>query len=388
MRLEFGEVRVEEGFVRFLDRTTHPAFSQDLSRLALTVTGFGNRPDRRAKVALQGIVGGDAGLDIRGELNALGAPTFVDLVGELRSFKLPSVDPYVAPNIGWVIKRGELQYKVRFKLEGDQLSADNDVVVGQLRVAPASGTDEVKRRIGLPLGLIVALLKDQKGDIRVNVPVAGTVRDPKFSLGEAIWTAVKNALVNIVTAPFKAIGRLFTGGGDQVEVPKVDPVTFAPGSAVLSPAMEGHLLRVADVLRRSPFVNLAMTPVGVRADTDALRDEALATRLREFQKEQGLETAAALTAYYKARLPDVPLPETPEAQMALLREREPTPTGLLTDLGRRRLEVTRERLVAVGGIPSARLTVETGAGAPTVEPAGDPEGTGEGRVEFAVVSGE
>src|SRR5262249_23957572 len=40
MRLEFGEVRIDNGFVRFLDRTTKPAFSQDLSRLALTVRDF------------------------------------------------------------------------------------------------------------------------------------------------------------------------------------------------------------------------------------------------------------------------------------------------------------------------------------------------------------
>ena len=397
MRLQFGDVRIQDGFIRFLDRTVQPAFSQDLSRLELTVTGFGNQPDRRAKVALQSVVGGDAGLDIRGELNALGAPTFVDLVGELRSFKLPSVDPYVTSNIGWVIKKGELQYKVRFKLEGDQLSAENEVVVGQLQVAPASGGDEVKRRLGLPLGLIVALVKDQKGDIRVNVPVAGTVNDPKFKLGDAIWTAVKNVLANVVTAPFKAIGRLFSRGGDkveeaQVEEPKVDPVTFAAGSSVLSPAMEDHLIRVADVLRRAPFVNLALTSVPTGADADALKSEAVEARLREFMKEQSLEDSnAALAAYYKARLPDVPLPATVEEQRALLREREPAPPALLADLGRRRVEATRERLVTAEGIPAARLTVDQEVPAALSTPASaapPPEAAAEGRVEFAIVVGE
>ncbi|MGH7359280.1 MAG: DUF748 domain-containing protein, partial [Candidatus Rokuibacteriota bacterium] len=161
MRLEFGKVRIEDGFVRFLDRTTQPAFSQDMSRLDLTLTDFGNRPGRRATLALQSVVGGDAGLDIRGEIGALGAPVWVDLVGELRNFKLPSVDPYTAANIGWVIRKGDLQYRVRFKLDGNRLAADNELVVGQLQVAPASASDEVKRRIGLPLGLIVALIKDQ-----------------------------------------------------------------------------------------------------------------------------------------------------------------------------------------------------------------------------------
>ena len=382
MRLQFGDVRIQDGFIRFLDRSVQPAFSQDLSRLELTVTGFGNQPDRRAKVALQSVVGGDAGLDIRGELNALGAPTFVDLVGELRSFKLPSVDPYVTSNIGWVIKKGELQYKVRFKLEGDQLSAENEVVVGQLQVAPASGGDEVKRRLGLPLGLIVALVKDQKGDIRVNVPVAGTVNDPKFRLGDAIWTAVKNVLANVVTAPFKAIGRLFSRAIEKVEEPKVDPVTFAAGSSVLSPAMEDHLIRVADVLRRAPFVNLALRRCPAGADADALKSEAVEARLHEFMKEQGLEdSTAALAAYYTARLPDVPLPATVEEQRALLREREPAPPALLADLGRRRVEATRERLVTAEGIPAARLTVdqEVPAGLSTPASAAAAAGGGRGR---------
>jgi hypothetical protein len=74
-------------------------------------------------------------------------------------------------------------------------------VVGKLQVAPASATDEVKRRIGLPLGLIVSLVKDGKGEIRANVPVTGSIKDPKFRLRETIWTAVKNGLTNIVKAP-------------------------------------------------------------------------------------------------------------------------------------------------------------------------------------------
>ena len=76
----------------------------------------------------------------------------------------------------------------------------------------------------------------------------------------------------------------------------------------------------------------------------------MTARVRDFQKEQGLtDTDAALAAYYKARLPDVPLPPTVDEQVALLREREPHPDSLLTDLGRRRVDATRERLVTVLG---------------------------------------
>lgn len=378
IQLEFKEVRVEDGFIRFLDRTTKPAFSEDLSRLDLTITGLTNQPGRRAHLVLKSAVGGDGSLDLRGDVAPIGAAPFVDLVGELRRFQLASVDPYAASAIGWVIRKGELQYKLALKLENDALTLSNDVLVGQLQVAPASATDEVKQRIGLPLGLIVALIKDGKGEIHFTVPVTGSVKDPKFDLSDAIWTAVKNVLVNVVKAPFRAIGRLFSGGGERLEEPKVDPVTFAAGSAVLSPDMEDHLVRVADFLRRSPFVNLALAASTSAADALALRREAVTGRLREFQKERKLgDATAAIAAYFKEHVPDVPLPKTAEDQLAVLEERETPPESLLADLGRRRVEATRARLVDAEGIPPGRLSrAEAGTAA-----------TGEGRVEFKVEAG-
>lgn len=55
MRLEFREVRIDDGFIRFVDRTTTPACSEDLSRLEVRLTDLGNRPRERARLALQGV---------------------------------------------------------------------------------------------------------------------------------------------------------------------------------------------------------------------------------------------------------------------------------------------------------------------------------------------
>jgi hypothetical protein len=341
----------------------------------VTVTGLGNRPGQRARLSLRGVVGGDAGLEVTGEVGPVGATTFVDVLAELHRFKLASVNPYASAATGWVVQRGDLEYTVRLTLDGDQLAASNDVVLQQLRVAPASESDQVKRRVGLPLGMIVALAKDQKGDIRASVPVTGTIGDPKFALGDAIWTAVTNALVNLVTAPFKALGGLFSQE-EKLEEPRLGPVTFEAGSAALTPPMEEHLLRVGDFLRRSPFVSLALQPVTGAADVEALKGEAATARLQAFQRERGLtDAAAALAVYYRERLPDVPLPETVEEQRARLREREPVPTAALAELQRQRLEATRGRLEGTEGIPPERLTAGE-------SPAGS---EGPGRIEFTLV---
>ncbi|HJR03116.1 MAG TPA: DUF748 domain-containing protein, partial [Methylomirabilota bacterium] len=346
---------VEDGYVRFLDNTTKPPFSQDISKLTVTVKDLSNKKSQRANLLVQALIGGDSALDLRGDLSAIGAPTYVDMVGELKKLALPAANPYMEGMLGWIIRRGELTTKLEYKIEQDKLDAKNDILVGNLRVAPAKESDEVKKRIGLPLGLVVALLKDGDGNIHVNVPITGTLTDKQFDFSDAIWTAVRNVIVNILKAPFRAIGGLFTSG-DKIDEIKVDPVVFAAGSAVLSPELERQTVRVADFLRRSPYVSLTLASVTSPADVETLKERAVAARLQKFQQEQGIaDQATALRRYYQVVVKDAQLPMSVEEQLVLLRKREPEPTGPLTELRQRRLDVTRERLTKVEGIPEARV---------------------------------
>jgi Domain of Unknown Function (DUF748) len=381
MKLDFDEIRVEDGFVRFLDRTTSPAFSKDLSRLSLVINNLGNRPGQRARLKATSIAGGDSAVDLRGELGAIGSPASVDLVGDLHGMQLASINPYAEHAIGWVVKNGDLNYKLHFTLDADALEATNEIVIGQLQVAPAGGADWVRQQIGVPLNLIVALAKDARGEIRANIPLSGSIDNPSVDFRRVIWTAVKQAVARLVRNPFRAISRALRDP-DAVEVPTVDPVTFAPGSAVINPEMEQYLLRVADVLRRSPFVNLALASAPGPADVEMLKTRALSLKLRAFQAERQLPDGPGLVAaYFAERFPKVEPPASMDKQLALLREREPAPEGSLDDLSRRRVEATRERLISVEGIPAGRLAIA--ATSPDAAPPAD----GEGRVELTLAAG-
>jgi len=381
MELRFGEIRLEEGSLRFIDRGTEPDFSEDFSKMDLTVTGLGNKPDERAKLVFTTVVGGDGGLEIRGDIGAVGAPLYLDLAGEIRDLDLPAVNPYSDKAIAWLIKQGDLKYKFTVKVENDQLTATNQVVVSKLRVAKAKQVDDqVKARLGLPLGLIVALIKDSNGNIVLNVPVSGSLKDPNFDLSDAIWSSIKNVLVNVLASPFRLIGSLFSKG-DKIEEPKVNPVTFPAGSLVLTPSMEEHLLRVADFMRRTPYVTLTMHPVVAPADLEALKSTEVAARLQQFAKEKGIsDPPKILVAYFKDKIPDEKPPPTVEQQLKVLREREKVPDAKVKEMQEQRVAATKERLVKKEGIQEKRLIPG--------EAAKPPSGSTEGMVEFTVGGSE
>ena len=374
--IEIGEIVVEEGYGRFVDRTLSPPHSEELSRLAVSLKGLSNAPGKRGRLTVQGVVGATGAIQLQGEVAPLGEKLFVDLEGELRDFAIPRNNAYLDRFLAWIARDGRLSTKFRLRIDGDTLDASSEIVVGRLDVAPSGDRDEVKRRIGLPLGLIVALMKDGRGEIRVNVPVSGSLSAPEFSLGEAIWAAVRNVIVNVVTAPFKLIGRLFTRD-DKIENLAIDPILFAPGSATVAGPVEEQLKRVAEFLRNTPAIRIGLSAVVSQEDMASLKTQEVTARVQRIQREQRLpDLAAAAARLFAERFPGKPAPKTPEEAVAALRDAEPAPEEAGRVLAARRLEVAREALVKAGGIDPQRL--QPGADPP---PLGAP---GEGRVEVVI----
>jgi hypothetical protein len=262
---------------------------------------------------------------------------------------------------------------VHYRVVGDQLEASNEIVVERLTVERAGGA-QADKKIGVPLGLAVAIMKDARGDIRLTVPVGGHLSAPEFSFGEAIATAVKNVMTKLVTAPFRAIGKIF-GKGDTVDAMTVDPVVFESGSAALTPEIQKQVQRVADFLRASPHVRLTLQPVMGEHDVAALRVREATARVQRLQREEKLaDFAAAAARAFTTAYPDKPAPKTTEQIMAALAEREQVTDEARQALASRRLDAIRQALIDEAGIESDRLQAPP--------PATASEAKGDGRIEF------
>jgi hypothetical protein len=379
MVLDFDRISIEEGYTRFLDQTTKPPFSQDLGHLALTIRNLSNAPGRRSTLTMQGVVGGDAALDLRGEMSRLGDDFFADLVGELRDFSVASANPYANSFLAWVVKQGKLGMKVHYRIEHDRLTGENEIVVRNLQVAKGAESDEVQKRLGLPLGLIVALMKDSRGDITFDIPISGDLSDKNLDWGETVWAAAKQVVLKLVASPFRSLGRTFTGGGDKVEELKVDPVVFAAGSSVIGPAMEGHLNRVGQFLRLTPAIGLSLSPSATAKDFERLRGQQVTAKIQRLQREHGIaDYSAAVGIYYLAQNIPGEAPKSADEQLKTLVAREELPAERIRELLDRRVAATRDRLIQTEQVPPERVV----PGEPHVLPS-DP---GDGRIEFSITA--
>src|SRR6185503_10006670 len=222
-----GTVRIAGGSGNFADFWIQPNYAVSLAGLEGTITGLDSKPGSRAQVKLDGNVDKYAPAKMTGEMNILSQSAFSDITVSLKGVELSTVTPYSGRFAGYKIEKGKLTVDVNYLVENRQLKAGQYFVVDQLELGERVESPDA---VHLPLKIAVALLKDRNGVIDLDLPVTGSLDDPKFRIGPIIWKAVVNLLTKVATAPFALLGRLF-GGSEEMNL-----VDFEPGKAVLDEA--------------------------------------------------------------------------------------------------------------------------------------------------------
>ena len=59
-------------------------------------------------------------------------------------------------------------------------------------------------------------MKDREGKIILDVPIEGSLDDPKFRIGKVVARAIVNILEKVATSPFSLLGAVFGGGGEEL----------------------------------------------------------------------------------------------------------------------------------------------------------------------------
>ena len=268
--LAIGGITLQGGHVNYTDNFIQPHYTADLTDIGGKIGALGTGSTTPAEVVLQGQVNGSAPLAINGTVNPLAPPAFVDLEAKANAIELTGLSPYATKYTGYPIVKGALTVDVHYRLEHQNLSANNHIYIDQLTFGDKVAS---KDALNLPIRLAVSLLKDSRGVIDLNIPVSGSLNDPQFSIGGVIWQVVKNLILKAVTAPFSLISgavNAVAGGNGSAEA--LNHIEFAPGYATLTPAGLTRLDTIAKVLTDRSALQLDIAGrIDPRVDRDGLR---------------------------------------------------------------------------------------------------------------------
>ncbi len=258
MPIRIREVQIAGGTMDFADFSVQPNFAAAIESLDGNITGMSSDPNSRATVKLDGDVGEYSPVLIAGTTQPFAFDRFTDITFRFENISLPVFNPYSGKFAGYNIAKGKLFTDLHYQIDNRKLEAQHKIRIDQLEWGEATASRE---EATLPVKFATSLLKDADGVINLEIPVSGTIDDPAFRVGPIVWQIIKNILTKAVTAPFKALGALFKGAEEA------QFVDFAPGSAVLDPAIAANLGALGKSLAPKPDLRLDV-PIAAEASLD------------------------------------------------------------------------------------------------------------------------
>lgn len=339
---------VRGGRLDFRDATLDPAYWSALAGLDLAVEGIRSPPVEAASVRGSALVDELSPLRIEG---SIGAPT--RMLVEVDRLALPPFNPYLA-GASYTVSSGAVTARSEIVLERSELQVNNRVILSRLGLS-GSDDDVLQRQLGIPLTLAIALMKDYRGDISLDVPFGGDVKEPSFSLASVVSQAIVRAVRGAVLAPLNALGRVVLRDG-RIEQFTVDPIPFPPGSRELDTVARERVTQVGRLARGHARLAIRLRGEVAAADLGVLRDEAAFAALGD------APDAAPLRVFLRARLAGGPPPglgASGERRLDELLAGLPYPRRELEALAVDRGAAAGAALIADEKIDAKRVQMET-----------------------------
>jgi len=305
MQLTLGRFTVDDAALTFADQSLSQGVQVSLQQFGGTVTGLSSDAAARATVDLHGLIDGLGRVEVAGALYPFGRQAATDMKVQVRSMDLVPFSPYSGKYAGYALARGKLMLDVKVALADRKLDSATLLTLDQFTFGNKVESPDAT---GLPVRLAVALLKDTKGQIVVDLPVQGSLDDPEFKIGRVVWRVIGNLLTKAATSPFSLLGSMFGGGGEELSYCEFLPGTATPGASELA-----KLETLQKALAARPGLNLDLTgSFDAATDVPALRHVRLEQRLR-----------AKIWEVRRAGQPELPAPEliavTPEEREAMIK---------------------------------------------------------------------
>ena len=198
----FKELRfINENSLAFTDFSVDPIYQRTLFLDTLDVGALSNNKEKKQKQTPYTLAGRSnkyANFSLSGYLQPFSELATYHIEGDFKEFSLPAISSYLKASTGIEVKTGQLNTALDLSLTGDEVEG-NIIVLLQALETSLVDSDEAGNLIdqgALPLNMAMGMLKDGDGNVELDVPLSGSISDPKFGLSSIVTLITKKAIMS------------------------------------------------------------------------------------------------------------------------------------------------------------------------------------------------
>ncbi|GAA6153748.1 DUF748 domain-containing protein [Pseudoteredinibacter isoporae] len=265
------DIQLLNSDIQIRDNNYEPAVTIPIAIERLVVDQF-NSADKdslsrwvlSANIDKQGIVNSEGAIKPLADNMALQAKL------KLEHIKLVTFSPYIEKQTGYFIHTGQLSLDSQGQLDGKQLQSKNQIDLRSIELERVSAdkADQVDQSISMPLDSALGLLRDDQGDVHLELPVDGNIDSPEFGSGDLLKQvssrALQEASVAYLKYAFQPYGTLISVGSwlsDQAQKIRLDSLAFTNGQTELSQEQKDYLQKLGQLLQKKEQLRVRACPV-------------------------------------------------------------------------------------------------------------------------------
>jgi hypothetical protein len=245
------DVVMHNGHVVYKDYTLEDKFVYDLENLEISSGRISSKSDSitfdmSCLANRSGKLKAHLAFDPRDYMN-------MSINYNIEKMRISDFNPYSKFYVAHAFVEGMLFYESNNTIHNGKLKSTNVMSIKKIEVSKKI------KGVGIyemPLRLAITILTDRKGNIDLNIPVEGDLKDPTYKFGKVIWQIVKNLVVKAATAPFDLLAKTFGGNEEDIKYVRFDYLQKQFESRQLK-----SLGMISKALEDKPELKIAMVQV-------------------------------------------------------------------------------------------------------------------------------
>lgn len=288
-----GLVRFDNSRVDYSDLTLKPQLSTSVRELAGTIRGLSSRRDGTAEISLSGKINRHSPARLSGAMEPMDYQDHTDLLLDFTGLNMTSFPQYAGRFSGYRVARGKLNMDLHYQIDQSVIRVDNRTVIDRLTLG-----EKIEDAHHLFVDLALWMLKDNHGNLDLDLPIYGDLENPSYALGSLYAEAFAQFFSKIFTSPATLVQDLIPSTHEE------QTITFGPGQRDVDPKALNALKRLITVYKDQEGGLIEITPsANPMSDGMALANEALKLELKE-------------AFIHEMRLAGKPIPSREEIQLS------------------------------------------------------------------------
>ncbi len=195
---------------------------------------------------------------------------------QLKNIEVIHYNQYSIFYTDYPFKEGTLFYNGSISSKNKILKMNNNIFIKKIYLG-----EKVENEVGLhlPMKLILAIVRDKEGNVFLEIPIKGDLKDPKVNYWNLIGQALGNFFRKIFTSPSRQLAKEY---GEDSQFFK--DICFDEDQEALNNQQQRQLEKITQILTEKSQIRIDFQHLAYSEKDDSARQDLVAHRFEKWNK--------------------------------------------------------------------------------------------------------